>query len=209
MARQSLPSRAPPSATGHRSGGFTLIEMLVVLIIVAMSSSVLYQALERAFRLQQRFGTELLREQEGQMAAGWYRQTVQGLYPDFPDGQSRFQGREEEFSGLSSNALGADYGVPTAVTWRLRSDSAKGTTELLYVEAGRETPILTWRARGARFVYIDSAQAAYASWPPPFGVPEQLPSQIHLLGADSADAISLIATPMGPRKSLPRLQSEL
>jgi general secretion pathway protein J len=189
--------------------GFTLIEVLVVLIIVGMTSGVLFQALERAYRLQDRFGTELFNVQQGQMAADWYRQTVQGLYPDYPDGRNVFQGNEREFSGLTGNPLSDEYGAPTPVTWKTRTNQQNGTTELVYLEGKQETPILTWRGNQARFIYLDEQQIPYDSWPPPLGLSTQLPKQIQLVVKDAGEIIDIVASPMGPATPLPRLRNDL
>jgi len=186
--------------------GFTLIEMLVVLIIVAMVSSVLFQALERAYRLQERFGTELFKVQQGQMTADWYRQSIQGLYPDYADGSHVFQGKYLEFSGLSTNPLSDNYGSPTPITWKLRRNTQTGTTELLYVEVKRETPILEWGSNQVRFIYVDEQHNSYESWPPPLGVATQLPKQIQLEVKEAGEITSIVASPLGPTTTLPRLQ---
>jgi len=184
--------------------GFTLIEVLVVLIIVGMISGVLFQALERAYRLQERFGMELFSAQQGQMAVDWYRQTVQGLYPDYPDGRSIFQGNEREFSGLTSNPLNDEYGAPTPITWKIRNNQRSGTMELVYLEGKQETTILTWRGNEARFIYFDEKQTVYDSWPPPLGLWTQLPKQIQLVAKDAGDSINIVASTMGPSMPLPR-----
>lgn len=184
--------------------GFTLIEVLVVLIIVGMTSGVLFQALERAYRLQDRFGVELFNVQQGQMAADWYRQTVQGLHPDYPDGRNVFQGKDREFSGLTGNPLSDGYGAPTPISWKIRSDQQNGTTELVYLEGKQETPILTWRGNQARFIYLDEQQTPHDSWPPPLGLSTQLPKQIQLVVKDAGEIINIVASPKGPATPLPR-----
>ncbi len=110
--------------------GITLIEVLVVLIIVGMTSGILFQALERAYQLQQRYGVELFNIQHGQMAADWYRQTIQGLHPDYPDGQNIFRGDDREFSGLTNNPLSDEYGAPTPITWKIRDKQQHGSAKL-------------------------------------------------------------------------------
>lgn len=189
--------------------GFTLIEVLVVLIIVGMTSGVLYQALERAYRLQERFGIELFNEQQGRMAADWYRQSVQGLYPDFPDGQQKFHGDEHEFSGLSSNPLGIEYGAPAPIRWKIQRNPKGGAMELVYVDGDLETSIIRWSGNKAQFIYLDEKWAAHDRWPPPLGMATQLPTQIQIMAQHNGGAITIVATPMGPAKTLPRLQVEL
>lgn len=178
-----------------------------MLIIVAMVSGVLFQALERAYRLQDRFGTELFKVQQGQMAADWYRQTVQGLHPDYQDGRNVFQGKANEFSGLSSNPLSEAYGAPTPITWKIRNNQQNGTTELIYIEEKRETSILTWRGNQARFVYFNEKLNQNDSWPPPLGLSTQLPKQIQLVAKDAGESIDIVASPMGPTAPLMRMQN--
>lgn len=205
--RIHAPGRAPvQTPTQPEQSGFTLIEVLVVLILVALVSGILFQALERAYRLQNRFGTELFKVQQGQMAADWYRQTVQGLYPDQPEGPNMFRGKDQEFSGLSSNPLGDSYGTPTPISWKIINGQEDGTTELVYVEDKKQTPVLTWRASQARFVYMDAVQASHDSWPPPLGLFTQLPSQIQLVTSNLGAPINLVASPMGPIEPLFRPQ---
>ena len=135
-----------------RSSGFTLIEVLVVLVLAGSISSLLFEALERAYRLQERFGIELFGTQQGQMATDWYRQTVQGKRPDYPDGRNQFKGGEKEFSGLTGNSLGNNYGAPTPISWQVRRNLQNGLTELMYIEYNKETPILSWQTKEVRFV---------------------------------------------------------
>lgn len=184
--------------------GFTLIEVLVVLIITGMIGGILFQALERAYRLQERFGIELFSAQQGQMAADWYRQTIQGLQPDYPDGQNIFQGNDREFSGLSNNPLNGEYGAPTPITWRLSNN--KGITELVYLEGKRETTILSWLGHEARFIYFDEKQAPHDKWPPPLEQSSQLPKQIQLVAQDAGEPIGIVAVTMGPTMPLLRPQ---
>lgn len=189
--------------------GFTLIEVLVVLILVAMVSGILFQALERAYGLQRRFGTELFRTQQGQMAVDWYRQTVQGLYPDLAGGRNVFKGSDREFSSLSINPLGLDYGSPTPIRWSLHNNTDTGATELIYRESTTDTPLIAWRGKDAKFIYLDAQQEPHDQWPPSLGLFPQLPSQIQLMASDDATPIAVVATPMGPTEPMLRPQDML
>lgn len=178
--------------------GFTLIEVLVVMILLALIGGVLFQALERAYNLQQRFGTTLFSVQQGQMASDWFRQSVQGLYPDYAKGAHVFQGGPREFSGLSTSSLNADYGTPTHVTWKLHTDTASNTIELSYQDTGEPTTILHWVGKQAQFIYFDDQQQAHDTWPPSLGLTTQLPSQIQIQTPNSDEIFTLVASPMGP-----------
>lgn len=186
-------------AIQSRSAGFTLIEVLVVMIMVALISSVLLQALERAYRLKERFGVELFNVQQGQMTTDWYRQSVNGLYPDYGDGANVFHGGEQEFSGLSTNPLSDDYGIVTPIAWKLHSQPQNGTTGLSYTENNQETFILNWRCNQARFIYLDDTHTPHDSWPPRLGLFPQLPVQIQIQTKDAGGNITLVASPMGPK----------
>lgn len=183
-----------------------MIEILVVLVIMGMVSGILFQALERAYRLQERFGAELFGVQQGQMATDWYRQTVHGLRPDYPDGHSLFRGEGDEFSGLTNNALGEAWGVPTQITWKIRKNQRSGGSELVYLEGGQEAHILAWHGQEARFIYVDAQLVPHDNWPPPLGPWPQLPAQIQLITSGVGEAINIVATPMGTALLVPRLQ---
>lgn len=193
----------------RRAAGFTLIEVLVVMIMLAMIGGVLFQALERAYRLQERFGLTLFNVQQGQMVADWYRQTVQGLHPDYPDGANVFQGKAQELTGLSTNPLSDDYGMPTPISWKLRSQPGNGTTDLVYVDKKQETPVLNWRTKEARFVYLDDKQTPHDTWPPRLGLFPQLPTQIQIQTTDAGESVVLVASPMGLTTPLLRIKDLL
>lgn len=194
--------------TSPQQSGFTLIEVLVVLIMTGTITGVLFQALERAYRLQDRFGVELFGAQQGQMATDWYRQTVQGLRTDYPDGKNLFKGNEQEFSGLSDNSLGSQYGAPTPIRWQIRTNLRSGLIDLVYLEQDKETTILSWPTKGTRFVYVDDQHTQHDTWPPPFGLWPQLPKQIQLttLGGNGSDPITIIASPISTAILPPRLE---
>jgi type II secretory pathway pseudopilin PulG len=179
---------------------------LVVLIMTGMISGILFQALERAYRLQERFGTELFSAQQGQMATDWYRLTVQGLRPDYPDGKSLFKGNDKEFSGLTDSALGEYQGVPTTITWQIGKNQQNGQTELLYLEGQQHTTILTWPLNDAHFIYLDEKQESHDSWPPPLGKWPQLPKQIQLVTRNGPDPLHIVATPLCTAMPMPRIK---
>ena len=84
--------------------GFTLVEMLVVLLIVGMVSGLLFDGAAQLMSMQARLERQLTRLRGEALRADWSRQVVQGLQPDYTDGKQVFKGTPRGFSGLSTNA---------------------------------------------------------------------------------------------------------
>jgi general secretion pathway protein J len=181
-----------------RSTGFTILEMLVVLIIVGFVSSILFEALGQIYKLQSRFGLQLAQSQQGAMYTDWFRQVVQGLQTDFENGKEKFQGSESEFTGVSTSPLSADYGVPTTVTLTLQYNSIEEATELLYGANEKKTKLSSWAGRKtARFIYVDAKGDQHDTWPPPFDIWPQLPNMILLQTEKDSEPQLVAAVPRG------------
>lgn len=197
--------RAQTRSPARRCAGFTLLEMLVVMILTAMVSTILMQALAQVFALDSRFGRELFNTQQGEMYREWFRQTVTGLMPEHADGTNKFKGERREMSGLTIAPLDTASEALQPFEWQIATDAASGRSELRY---GREAPrrgILSWAGNSGQFVYFDDKLASHDSWPPPLGGPwPQLPRAIHLEYRDSEGERVVVAAPKGPRTPLPR-----
>src|SRR5579863_9963924 len=63
----------------RRQAAFTLIEMLVVLLIVGMTTTLLFQMLSQTFRMQRYAGIQIADSRQGAMEADWFRQVINGL----------------------------------------------------------------------------------------------------------------------------------
>lgn len=190
------------SSSGQR--GFTLLEMLVVLILTGVITGILMQGLNQVFRLQTHFGRELFNTQQGQMYAEWFRQSVNGLMPDYNDGTHKFKGSQREFSGMTLSPL--DMAAETLVpfVWRLRFDPKSGHTQLLYGVEDDAPAVLAWRGNSGRFVYIDDNREAHDDWPPFLGKWPQLPKAIYLESRSAEEPRIIVAAPKGPEDPLPR-----
>jgi len=182
--------------------GFTLIEILVVLVIVGLISSILLQALEQVYKLQSRFGLQLAQGQQGAMYNDWFRQTVQGFQTDYPDGKNIFKADEKKIEGLTTNPLSADYGAPTAITLALEYEAATGKTTLKYVARDRKMDLFSWNGKdNGRFVFVDQAGEPHDSWPPVFGQWPQLPSVILLQMRQDSVPYVIAASPRGSHEA--------
>lgn len=182
----------------NRSSGFTLLEMLVVMVLTALITTLLMGGLGMVHRLQGRFGPELFNSQHGAMYVDWFRLTVNGLMPDYPDGAHRFKGERDRFSGLTLSPLDRPPGAPAPFAWLLQFDPVAGETQLRYGDAGVGATILRWPGSGARFSYLDAKGEKHDNWPPPFGAPAQLPVAIWLETPGEGAQRLLVAVPLGP-----------
>lgn len=194
-----------------RHGGFTLLEVLVVLVIVGLTTGLLLQGLQHTLRLQERFSLEMFNGRTGAMQSSWYREVVNGLMPDHGSGKNRFKGERQRFEGLTLAPLVGEPGSPVPFAFELRVDARSKVTSLNYV--GGEDPfassdnsvaIMSWTGGEAEFVYFDEQGEPHDAWPPFLGSWPQLPSSIRLrTGSDDRGVI--VAAPKGPPLRLPRL----
>jgi general secretion pathway protein J len=180
--------------------GFSILEMLVVLMIVGFISSILFEALDQVYKLQSRFGLQLAQSQQGAMYTDWFRQVVQGLQTDFPDGKEKFKGSESEFAGVTTSPLSTRYGSPVAITLSLKYDRSENLTTLLYSDNANKMNLFSWSGKKAgRFIYVDAAGEQHDDWPPPFGIWPQLPNTIFLQSQNDGEPQLISAVPRGTR----------
>lgn len=186
------------------SHGFTLVEILVVLVITGFIVTILMQGLSQVFRLQNNFGAEIYRTQRGAMLADWFRQTINGLIPDYADGRNQFHGESRQLRGLTLSPLRPENGALAPFVWRLEFDRQSGQTRLHYGAEPTDPVILAWEGDSGRFIYVDANDEAHESWPPFLGKWPQLPKVIYLESGDRDQRGLIVALPKGPTYLLPR-----
>lgn len=184
--------------------GFTLLEMLVVLVLTGMISSILMQGLSQVFRLQTHFGKELFNTQQGEMYTDWFRQSINSVMPDYVDGKNRFKGEARELSGLTLAPLDGATDALTPFAWHLKFTPEAGQTQLLYGEGDADAEVLAWPGNSGRFIYYDAAGEAHDTWPPPFGKWPQLPRTIYLDNQNKNEPRVIVAVPKSLESPLPR-----
>lgn len=158
--------------------GFTLLEMLVVLVLVSLISVLMLQGLAYTLQLRTRFLVVLDDLQTGLLQAYWFRSTTEGLITDYKDGKNVFQGTAETFSGLTLAALDGLPGVPLPFAWEIQQIGEE--TRLIYRNQHQEVwEIGHWFGVEGEFQYRAGDGKWYTEWPPKFGLePPQLPSMI-------------------------------
>jgi len=197
----------------RRARGLTLLEMLVVLVMIALISTLTLQGLGYVLGQRERFARYLDDAHDGELARTWYRRVTEGLYPQRRAPGEGFQGSAERLAGLTLQPLARGAGIPAAVTLRL--EPRDGGVSLRYAERGAADgwELQRWPgASGAAFAYRDGQGAWHARWPPrrDFADPRerapQLPAAVRLTvrGAEGGARVwqTRVAARRDPRASI-------
>ena len=165
-----------------RLRGFTLLEMLVVLVLVAFVSTLILQGFSFIFQLRSRFLVQLDDLQRGAIQEHWFRSSTAAIVTDYRDGEHIFKGEEREFSGLTLVALDAMMGAPTAFAWQLKYTG--GSMVLRYQNSkGEYWEVARWLGEEGYFRYMAKDGEWHSQWPPKFGlISAQIPRAIFLSG---------------------------
>lgn len=127
------------AAIRHRQAGFTLLEMMVVLVLVGLISAMLMQGFVYVAGI---YGSVERRQQQWQqqmLQRAWLKESVRSLTNGVDGALAQsyfFQGDEQGFSGLALQGLSYAGGVgrPLRVQWLLERDAEQGVLYLRYRE---------------------------------------------------------------------------
>ena len=165
-----------------RQSGFTLMEMLVSLVIVAMATGLVAQALFQATRLEQRMAHAGTEGAQQAMQRLWLRRLLEGVLPHSPLSPDRLLGEGDRVQGVST-AVPA-FPDDSAQRFALRLTRDDGRTQLRLRrgadERGSEEVLLTWSGEAGAFHYLDPQGQWHDRWPPPSGKTSGLPLAIAL-----------------------------
>lgn len=199
--------RSGHAANPAGTGGFTLMEMLVTLMLISMATMLMFQMLG-----SYRIANDRVREQAGvidrsALFQAWFRESVQGLYAA---PRLRFVGSPDRFSATTLNPLYAPAGRPTAIEWLLR-DAQGGIPEVVYVEDGVERwSLLLKDTQAASFAYYAEDWRVTGEWPPRLGKIEEeaLPALVGLVREGVDGERPMLAAVLGPLAPPIRLYGE-
>lgn len=187
--------------------GFTLIEILVVLVLTSLIAGILLEGLQQIYSLERRFGSEIYRNQQESMRVDWFRTSIQGLMPDYSDGKNQFKGEARWMAGQTIAAFDKPDGALVPTRWFIDVDTQTGQTTLFAGSLASKEAILSWEGSEGRFVYFDNAGERQESWPPLLKKGPQIPSAI-ILEMGGSESRCVVALPRGPITPWPK-RSEL
>lgn len=188
-------------------GGFTLMETLVMLMLVSMAATLMFQMLAGYQAAQRRVAGQAELLDRSALVHAWFVDTARGLHPG---PTAPLKGAPEAFSGQTLNPLLATPGAPTRFAWALEADG--GETRLVYSEGGKIQWSLPLRdAEEARFAYAAPDGRMHDQWPPALGQQQALPAAVALMiGSGPAERVWLAAVlgPLDPRVDPFELEQE-
>ncbi|WP_374602794.1 prepilin-type N-terminal cleavage/methylation domain-containing protein [Arenimonas sp.] len=164
----------------NRRRGFTLVEMLVVLMLVGLLVALVFDALAVFRMANERVADRSFTVRQATLVHHWFNESVAGLRVVVPAPEPgradapAFEGTATGFRGTSLLPLRGGAGVAAEVAWQLDA----GAGELTYRQSG--SPDVTFPAPEGMsgFVYFDGVDEWHEQWPPRLGVAATLPAEI-------------------------------
>ncbi len=207
---------ASVSSSASASGrGFTLLEVLVVLVITSLISVVLIQGLGTVLNLRNSFGAQMLDLDKVILKRNLVRLPLSGLVGDFNDGANIFAGNETLISGLTLQTLSRRPGRPTPFTLAIEFNEEEKLNALVYRESNdKPMTLVQWTGERARFKFIGDPNGWLKSWPPDSMAanssnmigeirPPQLPELIYI-ETNSVQEPDFAVEVLGRRNRIPR-----
>jgi hypothetical protein len=182
--------------------GFIVLEMLVVLVVVGLIAASLFEGMGRLNDMSGRLSPFLAASERDQLTNLWFRQSINGAWPDQKDGALVFAGAGTGFSGLTLAPLNEYPGRPTEFKWQLVYDSLRDQTALVYTGFGAQVlEVRRWHGSRINFSYLGPDLIWHDTWPPGIEQAAQLPVAVRLFADD--DHAAVVAAVKGETDPLP------
>ena len=191
--------RAPGRRGGRRQRGFTLLEMMVVLIVMTLVGTLLIQGLMHYFKARERVAAALTRTHVTSIQQQWMRDLLGQIEPAASDKAWYFRGTQTSLAGVTLRSLDQNAGVPGRFALRLERE-ADGAQVRYYPESALLDPdqrsaykipkdAPSWPLLNlpplSEFRYVDGAGKRHRQWPAPGSLNNQQPRAILIVQGES------------------------
>lgn len=182
--------------------GFTLIEMIVVLVIASLALMLGFQSLSQWQRAQEALTRITASTRSTGLVEAWWRESVTGSTAVL---DSPFKGTPDGFEGYTLTPVFGTQGSTTTVAWKVLGGQGESLKlQLTEDENTRQFELPDMHA--ARFSYVSRDGKVSDRWPMTLGKPEEdtnLPSLIRLTfedaeGEESAIWVAAVTGPLDP-----------
>ena len=144
--------------------GFTLVEMLVVMVLLGLISSILFQGLSLIGKVQSRLIPNIQKQQKQMLQERWFRESVSGLMAGVKNTE-HFTGTQSGFTGISISPLHSNNRAPQLIEWEI------ATSDEQYILGYKQQQGLSWQietysseSQQPVFVYLDSSGQWHNNW---------------------------------------------
>ena len=178
----------------HRANmGFTLVELLVVLVITGMTTSLLVTGLGSTWQNFGRLSQKNLTINQGQIPKSWFLTTVNSALLGHPF-EKMFWGSRTEFTFTTFGAPNDPMHKPQKIKWSLDNSYEHSYLQLTYRDDGEEETIDIWHfleEADYEFQYLSNGEWLH-SFEPKDG---QLPQAIRIQSEDYVWVLATIHRP--------------
>ncbi len=184
------------------SPGFTLMEMLVTMVLFAVVSSLLWQALAMLARIETRLNDEQTLGVSAALRQEWVALALQGLMTGAQTDPRHFSGTQTRLMGYTSMPPWPDSLGPEVRELSVRADDNQNATLMASCpERSDSWPLLS--GQGA-FAYKDKDGTWHDQWPPALGKHNALPLAVRYAysGGFILTAVRAMDNPMLRRADL-------
>jgi len=168
---------------------FTLIEMLVVLIIVAMVVTLIVQGFGYTLGLYQRVVRSQNNAYQQVFTYHWLTSSLQVQVAMRPKDRG-LEGDSSHLSTYSFRPLLAPQGLKTLIRWELKSN----TNELVlsYVEGQIQFPVYRWPYASGQFEYLTETGQWVGRWPLEKTDSLPLPKAVRVVVNSSGESLNYV-----------------
>jgi prepilin-type N-terminal cleavage/methylation domain-containing protein len=205
-------SKRPERAIGCSSGaGFTLLEMLVTLVIVAMAMTLVSQLLGQMQRVEQRLAETSLRSSTELVRREWVATALEGLSPGAPGRDESPRGDDRSLQGLTLAAPDSAGTSVSAMRISLRNELSADATVLELrlaptttgLDAAPAAELLRWSGNEGEIRYLDADGQWHRRWPSASVSSASLPRAVVVLAGPQAAPL-VVAAPQTSEQPLAR-----
>jgi prepilin-type N-terminal cleavage/methylation domain-containing protein len=181
-----------------RARGFTLVEMLVTLTLVALVTGLLWQALATVARLELSLARTRTLSDDDALRRAWLELALTGVVTG-PSGDARhFAGQADTLTAYSTMPPWSGTLGPEAMTLELVDDPDGQHLLARRSDGGAAQELWRWPATDGHFEYLGPRGEWHARWPPPLGEAPRLPTAVRLSGPPGGPVLVPITTGQNP-----------
>lgn len=191
--------------TGQDQKGFTLLEVIVVLMISSLVAVILMQGLSLTLNARLRVADVVEDLDKKGVQVSVLTTPLRGVLPDYQDGQDVFFGDQKRIRGLTLSPLQGTFGAPTGFGMIMEYDIGDDATVLTYFERGYDpVEIARWKGDVGGFSFRGRTGDWAPAWPPRRDDAKQAPRTIQF--STGLQETAFVIRVMGPHDRVGRLQ---